>query len=125
LKDAWRAGGVVAGRFAEEIPPNHAPPEQPTFAAPRLVELAFQTAGLAEIAGSERMGLPHAFRRLDLMGPGGDEAGAAALATPLADGTFDVDVTDARGHLVMSLKGYRTAALPQPVEAEAFGVLKE
>ena len=125
LKDAWKADGLVAGRFAEELPPNHAPPEQPTLASPRLVELAFQTAGLAELAQSERMGLPSALDRLELFQPGGGvEAGASALVTTRAEGVFDVDVVDAQSNMIMSIRGYRTSALPQPVKVDGFEALK-
>ncbi|NJD19169.1 MAG: SDR family NAD(P)-dependent oxidoreductase, partial [Gemmatimonadetes bacterium] len=47
LAEAWRHRGDVAGRFASPLPPNHEPAGQATQVAPRLVELAFQTAGLA------------------------------------------------------------------------------
>jgi hypothetical protein len=127
LKDAWRADGLVAGRFADGIPPNHSPAERPTLAAPRLVELAFQTAGLAEIVGTDRMGLPHAFDRLELLEPSGvrEEEGAAALVKGAGEDGFDVDVAGPDGRLIMALRGYRTSALPQPVDASPFGALKE
>jgi acyl transferase domain-containing protein/acyl carrier protein/NAD(P)-dependent dehydrogenase (short-subunit alcohol dehydrogenase family) len=125
LRDAWRVDGVVAGRFAEEIPPNHHPEARPTLAYPRLVELAFQTAGLAEIAGSERMGLPAALEHLELHQPGGGaESGASAVVRRVGAGRFDVDVTDAEGRIVVVLKGYRTSALPEPVKADAFRALR-
>ena len=44
--DAWGGEGLVAGRFAADLPANHEPAERPTLVMPRLVELAFQTAGL-------------------------------------------------------------------------------
>jgi len=125
LERAWRAGSTVAGRFAEALPPNHAPEEAATLVAPRLVELAFQTAGLAEIAGAERMGLPHAFRRLEIVRPPNGEAGATALVEATGEGVYDVRVTDARGGVILALEGYRTSALPAPVDAAPFSALKE
>lgn len=125
LDRAWRAGPTVAGRFADAVPPNHTPPERETLVAPRLVELAFQTAGLAEIAGSARMGLPHAFRRLEILRAPRGEGGATALVNATGDGVFDVQVTDPEGGVLMVLEGYRTSALPAPVDAGAFAALKE
>jgi acyl transferase domain-containing protein/acyl carrier protein/NAD(P)-dependent dehydrogenase (short-subunit alcohol dehydrogenase family) len=125
LDRAWRADSTVAGRFADGVPPNHAPPERGTLVAPRLVELAFQTAGLAEIAGSERMGLPHAFDRLEILRPPNGEDGATALVRPVGQGVFDAEVTDAHGAVLMVLEGYRTSALPTPVDASAFAALRE
>jgi len=124
LAEAWRHKGDVAGRFAHPLPPNHEPAEQATQVAPRLVELAFQTAGLAEIAASARMGLPFGFEKLDLPGTGGGEVESVALARALGEGSFDVQVADSHGRLVLSLAGYRTAALPGAVAADAFAPLK-
>ena len=123
LRDAWRVDGVVLGRFAGGLPENHAPADAPTLAVPRLVELAFQTAGLAEIAEVSRMGLPFGFDRLELPEPGG-EVESVARAKRSGDGLFDVDVTDGEGRVLVSLVGYRTAPLPGTVAGDAFRVLK-
>ncbi|MEJ2202874.1 MAG: polyketide synthase dehydratase domain-containing protein [Gemmatimonadota bacterium] len=124
LEGAWRSEDLVAGLFASDLPPNHEPADRPMLAAPRLVELAFQTAGLVEIASAERMGLPQAFERLELLKAGEGEVESAALARPAGEGVFDVDVTDATGHVVLSLKGYRTSALPGTVRGGVFRVLR-
>jgi acyl transferase domain-containing protein len=124
LAEAWRHRSAVAGRFATPLPPNHEPADQATQAVPRLVELAFQTAGLAEIAASARMGLPFGFERLDLPGAGAGEVESIALARSTGEGVFDVQVADEQGRLVLSLSGYRTAALPGAVGGDAFAALK-
>ena len=124
LAEAWRHRDNVAGRFASPLPPNHEPADQATQVVPRLVELAFQTAGLAEIAASARMGLPFGFDRLDVPGAGGGEVESIALARSTGDGVFDVQVADAQGRLVLALEGYRTAALPGAVRGDAFAPLK-
>jgi NADP-dependent 3-hydroxy acid dehydrogenase YdfG len=124
LAEAWRHKGDVAARFAHPLPPNHEPAEQATQVAPRLVELAFQTAGLAEIAATSRMGLPFGFVKLEMPGAGGGEVESVALARALGEGSFDVQVADAQGRLVLSLAGYRTAALPGAVGSDAFAPLK-
>jgi hypothetical protein len=125
LAEAWRGKGVVAGRFSDSLPANHEPADRPTVVAPRLVELAFQTAGLAEIASTERMGLPFGFRRLELLRPSNGEVASTAVAASTAEGSFDVDVVDEKGRVVTTLIGYRTSALPGGISAEAFGALKE
>jgi NAD(P)-dependent dehydrogenase (short-subunit alcohol dehydrogenase family) len=124
LDGAWQVEGRVAGRFAQGLPANHEPADSPTLASPRLVELAFQTAGLAEIASTEQMGLPHGFDKLELLRPGNGEVASAALARSAGEGVFDVDVADGEGRVVLSIKGYRTSTLPGKVSGEAFGVLK-
>jgi hypothetical protein len=125
LGDAWRAEGVLAGRLAGGLPPNHVPGETPTVVAPRLIELAFQTAGLAEIAAAERMGLPSRIERLDfLRATNGEPDGSTALVREAGEGAFDVDVTDGSGHVLFSLQGYRTNPLPMPVGAGPFKSLR-
>jgi malonyl CoA-acyl carrier protein transacylase len=123
LERAWRADGVVAGRLAPSLPANHEPPGVPTRTPPRLLELAFQTAGVMEIAGAHRMGLPAHIDRLRLHGPARESPGATALAEAAADG-FDVDVTDGQGALLISVRGYRTSPLPTPVVAGPFAALR-
>ncbi len=125
MAKAWRAEGVVSGRLAASLPPNHEPADRPTVVAPRLVELAFQTAGLAEIATTDRMGLPFGFRRLELLRPANGEVASTAVAAATAEGSFDVDVVDEEGRVLTTLTGYRTSALPGGVRSGAFAALKE
>jgi KR domain/Polyketide synthase dehydratase domain/Polyketide synthase dehydratase N-terminal domain len=125
VEAAWQVDGVMAGRFASSLPPDHQPPGRPTLTPPRLVELAFQTAGLAEIAASERMGLPFGFRRLDLLVPPNGEVRGEAVAAPAGEDAFDVDVTDGEGRVLLSLSGYRTSALPGKVSLTALRGLVE
>ena len=40
------------------------------------------------------------------------EAEGAAVARAMEEGSFDVEVADSAGQVVMALQGYRTAALP-------------
>ena len=76
LERVWRDGDRVVGLMADPLPPDHLPAECPTRLAPRLIELCFQTAGIAEIARTGRMGLPE---RIDRVVPGSsDEAAEAA-----------------------------------------------
>ena len=50
VERAWRDGNRIIGLMAKNLPSNHYPPERPTLAAPRLIELCFQTAGLWEMS---------------------------------------------------------------------------
>jgi hypothetical protein len=62
--------------------------------------------------------------KLEVPGAGGGEVEGVALARALGEGSFDVQVADAQGRLVLSLAGYRTAALPGAVGSDAFAPLK-
>jgi hypothetical protein len=122
--DAWRADGILAGRLAQGLPPGQDPAGGPTVVAPRLIELAFQTAGLAEIAQSERMGLPSRIERLEFRREAnGEPEGSTALVEEAGDGAFDVDVTDHTGRVLLSLRGYRTNPLG-PVAGGPFKALR-
>ena len=71
LDRAYRHNGELVGRFADDLPPDHEPLSEPTEAAPRLVELCFQTAGVLELGTAGRMALPtHVDRVSDLPAPG-------------------------------------------------------
>jgi NADP-dependent 3-hydroxy acid dehydrogenase YdfG len=111
---AWRSGDGPVAQLAADLPDNHAPGDQPTQAAPRLVELCFQAAGLWEAGREGRLALPTHVGRLVVTGAAGEDAAAplVASARPGADG-FDCVVTDAEGSVIVQLEGYRTIALPQ------------
>ncbi len=127
LGRAWRSGALLAGRLAEALPPNHVPAERTLLTAPRLVELAFQTAGLAEIADAARMGLPYSVERVDLIDPARGDAGGsmALLAGGDAEAGYDVDVVAEDGTVLASVRGYRTAALPTTMEGRPFPELRQ
>ncbi|HEX6560250.1 MAG TPA: SDR family NAD(P)-dependent oxidoreductase, partial [Longimicrobiales bacterium] len=126
LDRAWRSNGDLVGSFRHDLPPDHALATVPLLIGPRLIELAFQTAGLAEMSHDERMGLPYHIDRLDLYTNAPDlRAGAhASVVVPASQNGFDIEVSDETGKLLMVLRGYRTAALPEPVDVGAFAVLK-
>ncbi len=120
LEGAWKNGSGVVGLFADSLPPNHVP-DAPTLVAPRLVELAFQTAGVYELGTAGRMGLPLRVERVRPVRP--VEAGAGrlhAVVTPSAsgDGTFDARVVDADGNVHLVVEGYRTVELPGGAPAD-------
>jgi hypothetical protein len=124
LERAWREEDRIVGQMAKNLPLNHQPSEQSTLIAPRLIELCFQTAGLWEMGIQGRMGLPlyvheiRFFNCADLI-----ESQLHAAVTPASDGSFDADVVDLAGNRYMSLRGYRTIALPYTVDSEPFKAL--
>ena len=46
------------------------------------------------------------------------------MVTPRDGAGFDADVVDARGRVVLRLRGYRTVALPSPLEADKLAPLQ-
>ena len=77
----WPASGETAtqpsANWPPSLPANHAPDADSLVAAPRLVELCFQTAGVAELAADGSLGLPRRVRRLQVA-PAAAEADAPA-----------------------------------------------
>ncbi|MGB2633227.1 MAG: SDR family NAD(P)-dependent oxidoreductase [Candidatus Acidiferrum sp.] len=120
LERAWSDGDRIVGKMAKNLPCNHFPPEQPILMAPRLIELCFQTSGLWEMSALGRMGLPQYIDRISLLrSPDLAEGDLYALIVPNPDqGSFDADVVDAAGNPYVQMRGYRTVALPNTVDAE-------
>ncbi len=120
LERAWRDGNRMVGQFATGLPSDHEPSGEPTLMAPRLIELCFQTAGLWELDVRGRAGLPEyihqvsARRAADLA-----EGPLYAMVSPDPDhNSFDADVVDTAGNVYIELRGYRTVALFNGVDAE-------
>ena len=114
VEAAWRAGDASAAQLAGQLPANHEPADQPTHAAPRLIELCFQTAGLWEAGREGRLALPSHVGRAVVRRDAGEQADGPLVATarPTADG-FDCVVTAPDGTVLVRLQDYRTIALPQ------------
>jgi hypothetical protein len=125
LDRAWTDGDWTIGQMAQDLPIHHLPSERPTAVEPRMVELCFQTAGLWEIAAQNRMGLPLHVERVRLCGAA-HSAGERLFAVVNHDPdeeSFNADVVDSAGNLYMQLRGYRTVALPNVVDAEPLKAL--
>ena len=109
----------MVGQMSASLPGNHQPPELPTLAAPRLIELCFQTAGLWQLTAQGQMGLPLYVQRVRLwrtLEP--IEGQFYAVVTPHpAQESFDAVVVDAAGNCCIELTGYKTVAMPNNVDA--------
>jgi len=126
MERAWWDGHRMVGLLSNHLPENHHPADLPTLAAPRLIELCFQTAGLWEMGVQGRMGLPqHVDEVVWLRSPGKTVERLYAVITPdPGSGTFDADVIDSAGNLYMQLRGYRTVALANAVDPERLKALQ-
>ncbi len=117
VESSWRAGKEVVGLYASHLPANHEPDSLSTLVSPRLIELCFQTAGMWELATKARMGLPYRVDRLSIhKALDTEQARLHSVVTPNEDGGFDAHVVDQKGNIWLALSGYRTMALPEPVD---------
>ena len=124
LAGAWGEGGTAVGQMATELVANHNPDTEPLVAAPRLVELCFQTAGLPAMAADGSLGLPARVRRVQVA-PGATEAAARwAVVTPGEDGGVDAVVLGEEGEVLVRLAGYETIALPGAAGADVTASLQ-
>ncbi len=116
LERVWRDGDRVVGLMARGLPPDRLPAGCRTRLAPRLIELCFQTAGIAELARTGRMGLPERIERV-VPGQPDEETDERlfAVVSRRADGAFDAHVVDGAGTVHVALHGYRTVELPASV----------
>ena len=127
LERAWWDGHRMVGLMARNLPSNHLPAELPTVIAPRLIELCFQTAGLWEMGIQGRMGLPLHIDRLSLLRPAPESTDVRYYAVVTLDparDSFDAEVVDTKGNRYLELSGYRTAAVPDSIDAERLKALQ-
>ena len=127
LERAWWDGTHLIGEMAMGLPVNHQPSGLPTEMAPRLIELCFQTAGLWEMGAKNRLGLPTHVGHVNAHPATQLESGHLyAMVTPHPEQeTFDAEVVDASGNRYLHIDGYRTAALPSPIDAESLASLQK
>ena len=87
--------GSSLGRLAEDLPPDHQPAAEPTEAAPRLIELCFQTAGVWQLGTEGRMALPTHVDRITRFADADAPGSLVALVSPREDGSaIDARVVD-------------------------------
>jgi acyl transferase domain-containing protein/acyl carrier protein/NAD(P)-dependent dehydrogenase (short-subunit alcohol dehydrogenase family)/3-hydroxymyristoyl/3-hydroxydecanoyl-(acyl carrier protein) dehydratase len=120
VERAWWDGKRVVGLFAKGLPPNHHPSELDTVAAPRLIELCFQTAGVWELGIQGRMGLPQHVHHVSLFRkPNVPDGRLYAVVTPdEVRGSFDAEVLDEKGNCYLRLSDYQTVAFSDGVNKE-------
>jgi NAD(P)-dependent dehydrogenase (short-subunit alcohol dehydrogenase family) len=107
-------GDTAWGLMAAPLPPNAVPVNAAGLMAPRLIELCFQTAGIQEAAAKERLALPRALDSVRVFGCEEDAASSRLWAVVRAHdegASFDADVVDERGRVLVELRGYRTVPL--------------
>jgi hypothetical protein len=123
----------VVALMARDLPPNASPADAEALAAPRLLELLFQAAGLWLLVRKETMALPTSLERAFVYRRP-DEAKGRGLYAVIAvreDGAaFDGRVVDEKGLVYAEVVGYRTVALPErrtlePVASPAPLILEE
>ena len=109
-----------SARWPATCPTIIIPIDQPLAAAPRLIELCFQTAGLLEMAVQHRMGLPRHVDRVVIGRPmARTDRPLYAVVTPdpVRD-SFDAEVIDGSGNRCLQVTGYQTVTFREDVTAE-------
>jgi NAD(P)-dependent dehydrogenase (short-subunit alcohol dehydrogenase family) len=114
-------GDEALGAMAPGLPPNAAPASAASLAAPRLLELCFQTAGIWELARHRRLALPASIEEVRVFGQEEDLEGRIfALVTARDEGSsFDARVVDEEGRVFVEVTGYRTVPFREGVSLEA------
>ena len=119
VQRAWYGKEQIVAEMSSSLPANHHPEAKPLAAAPRLIELCFQTAGLWEMSVQHRMGLPWQVERVCLYsGPEVREGPLFAIVTPSPAGdAYDAEVVDRAGNRYLELSGYRTVTFRENIDA--------
>ena len=111
VEKAWNDDGSTVGLLPARLPEDGGP----FTLEPRLIELCFQTAGLREIKARHQMGLPQHVDSVEVLET--EPAGRVeAVVKDDGAGGFDAAVVDEQGHAILKVHGYRTVALPAPIE---------
>jgi len=121
LERVRRNGGGLVGESPAKLPAEAA---GATRFLPRAIELAFQTAGIDELARTGRLGLPASVRALRFGARREGPPWIAALERREGAGT-DATVLDRDGRVIVEIEDYRTIALPDAPDETALGSLAD
>jgi len=125
VEKAWRDGDRVVGLMTKDLPNNHFPAEQPTIAAPRLIELCFQTSGVWEMGSQGLMGLPKHIDKVSFFGARElTTERLYAIVTRNPERGFDAEVIDSQGNCYLRMIGYDTAPFITVVDSDRLKPLK-
>jgi hypothetical protein len=109
------AGDGMVCEWQRALPPwTHATPEA-TQPDPRWIELCLQTAGLLELATTQRMLIPQRIDSVEHVDAALADRGERMLARArraAAGDAIDIDLRDDRDTLLLRVRGYRTVPLP-------------
>ena len=126
LEGVQRSGDLLLGKLNASRPTLLAGTRgEPSM--PVLVELCFQTAGLWEAGKTGVMALPRSIESLKIYPHQVNGVPIFAEVSPIMqDGklTFDARVVDAKGHLYLEMKNYRTSPLPYKADQQLITPLK-
>jgi NAD(P)-dependent dehydrogenase (short-subunit alcohol dehydrogenase family) len=115
MAGAFVGDGLAVAPLAQPLPADTHPADVPLRMLPRLIELAFQTAGIYEMQTAGRMALPLALEKVAVLATPAATEALFARVQVRPDGRFDVSVVDAGGTVYVALTGYQTVALPGEV----------
>jgi Polyketide synthase dehydratase len=118
VDEAWHRGPDAIAHLASQMPADHAPETGRTTTEPRLAEACFQAAGLWEIGRVGHMALPAHVDLVSMPRCPVAEAELFAVAHPAGDSSFDCEVLDGEGGVVLRVCGYRTIGLDSPLPAD-------
>ena len=113
----------MAGRFASGLPPAFHPENRSLATAPRLLELAFQTAGVWEIGTTGTLNLPMRIGRV-VFAAGAETADPITALVRPGDGEAAATVVDGAGRALVEVSGYRTIPLPVAIDDELVGPVR-
>jgi NAD(P)-dependent dehydrogenase (short-subunit alcohol dehydrogenase family) len=118
VDEAWHSGSEAVTRVARNLPASCAPATGATATEPRLAEACFQTAGLWEVGQAGHLALPAHVDQVSVLHRPLPDSELFATAHQSEDGSFDCQVVDIDGDVVVRVKGYRTIGLTDSLPAE-------
>ena len=126
---AGALGRTAVARLARGLPPIVEPARR-SIAAPLLIELCLQTAGLWDLAAGNAMTIPRSIERVRRFSDVDSDSATALYAVVEAgvdDGgpRFDATVVDAEGRVHLAVDGYRTTPFGHPYDGRAAARIRD
>jgi NAD(P)-dependent dehydrogenase (short-subunit alcohol dehydrogenase family) len=116
------ASGQIVGTMRSPLPADTTNPNSGSVIGPRMIEMAFQTAGVWEIGQTGQMGLPSVVEKVTVFEPAMNGATILAELSPnhREDSlSFDIKLRDTSGKVYLTVEGYRTSRIPGGLPDEA------
>lgn len=129
VRGATRVGEGMLCEWQPDLPPLTRVARDDGSPEPRWVELCLQTAGLLEVATTQRMLIPHRidsiehFTPLGLSRPRRLFAHAQRARQRVEGGAIDIELVDEDRNVLLRVGGYRTVPLPFRSDAAAIEAL--
>jgi len=124
VDEAWKNKDYFIAEMENDLPDNHKPSKLKTLVMPRLIEHCFQAAGIHLLGSEGIMGLPARVKELRIFDEWNGKKKVFAVIRKSSD-AYDAKIVDAKGEVILELKGYATAEFPMALDEKLLEPFKK